>query len=214
MCVKYLIRVVCACFICASFSSNAALVTGNVLEFTSNSYFALDTNANGSFELAEQISIGMNEGIRIGAIQTSSGSHSGAPNGSELPTIDTPWQFSGNTGMHSTTSAITEVSPGNLDFSGWNVDWNGILIDLGGDVGAGDTSLATITCSSSSCSVNDTYVLEYFTHVPQPDLSGKGGVFYTVHLEGVISSVPVPAAAWLFGSGLLGLIGIARRKKS
>jgi hypothetical protein len=26
--------------------------------------------------------------------------------------------------------------------------------------------------------------------------------------------VPVPAAAWLFGSGLLGLIGVARRKKS
>jgi hypothetical protein len=29
-----------------------------------------------------------------------------------------------------------------------------------------------------------------------------------------ISSVPVPAAAWLFGSGLLGLVGVARRKKS
>ena len=28
-----------------------------------------------------------------------------------------------------------------------------------------------------------------------------------------ISKVPVPAAIWLFGSGLLGLIGIARRKK-
>jgi len=27
-----------------------------------------------------------------------------------------------------------------------------------------------------------------------------------------ISSVPVPAAVWLFGSGLLGLIGVARRK--
>jgi len=27
------------------------------------------------------------------------------------------------------------------------------------------------------------------------------------------SSVPVPAAVWLFGSGLIGLIGIARRKK-
>jgi len=26
------------------------------------------------------------------------------------------------------------------------------------------------------------------------------------------SAVPVPAAVWLFGSGLLGLIGIARRK--
>ena len=26
--------------------------------------------------------------------------------------------------------------------------------------------------------------------------------------------VPVPAAVWLFGSGLLGLIGMARRKKA
>jgi len=29
-----------------------------------------------------------------------------------------------------------------------------------------------------------------------------------------VSSVPVPAAAWLFGSGLLGLIGVARRRVS
>jgi len=29
-----------------------------------------------------------------------------------------------------------------------------------------------------------------------------------------VSAVPVPAAVWLFGSGLLGLIGIARRKKT
>lgn len=29
-----------------------------------------------------------------------------------------------------------------------------------------------------------------------------------------VAPVPVPAAAWLFGSGLLGLIGVARRKKA
>ena len=29
-----------------------------------------------------------------------------------------------------------------------------------------------------------------------------------------ISAVPVPAAVWLFGSGLLGLVGLARRKKA
>ena len=29
-----------------------------------------------------------------------------------------------------------------------------------------------------------------------------------------ISAVPVPAAVWLFGSGLIGLIGLARRKKA
>jgi len=30
--------------------------------------------------------------------------------------------------------------------------------------------------------------------------------------SGDVSAVPVPAAVWLFGSGLLGLIGVARRK--
>lgn len=29
-----------------------------------------------------------------------------------------------------------------------------------------------------------------------------------------ISQVPVPAAVWLFGSGLIGLVGLARRKKA
>lgn len=31
--------------------------------------------------------------------------------------------------------------------------------------------------------------------------------------SGFASAVPIPAAVWLFGSGLIGLIGIARRKK-
>lgn len=31
-------------------------------------------------------------------------------------------------------------------------------------------------------------------------------------IEGSVPAVPVPAAVWLFGSGLLGLIGVARRK--
>ena len=30
--------------------------------------------------------------------------------------------------------------------------------------------------------------------------------------KGLIPPVPIPAAAWLFGSGLLGLVGVARRK--
>ena len=34
-----------------------------------------------------------------------------------------------------------------------------------------------------------------------------------IYKDGV-GEVPVPAAVWLFGSGLIGLIGIARRKKA
>jgi hypothetical protein len=32
------------------------------------------------------------------------------------------------------------------------------------------------------------------------------------NFELFVSQVPLPAAAWLFGSGLIGLIGFARRK--
>ena len=32
-------------------------------------------------------------------------------------------------------------------------------------------------------------------------------------ITSAISSVPIPAAVWLFGSGLLGLVGVVRRKK-
>lgn len=33
------------------------------------------------------------------------------------------------------------------------------------------------------------------------------------HIELVTSHIPIPPAIWLFGSGLLGIIGISRRKK-
>ena len=44
---------------------------------------------------------------------------------------------------------------------------------------------------------------------------GKTSLLYAwaVH-SGDVSAVPIPAAAWLFGSGLLGLIGVARRKRA
>jgi hypothetical protein len=50
-------------------------------------------------------------------------------------------------------------------------------------------------------------------------ITAEGGGSYTyVALKGQpnieVSAVPVPAAAWLFGSGLIGLTGVARRKKA
>jgi hypothetical protein len=35
----------------------------------------------------------------------------------------------------------------------------------------------------------------------------------SIHVTNIIPDVPIPAAVWLFGSGLLGLAGIARRRK-
>ena len=48
----------------------------------------------------------------------------------------------------------------------------------------------------------------------QDGLNRSRNVFaWAVH-SGDVSAVPVPAAVWLFGSGLIGLLGVAKRKKS
>jgi len=44
---------------------------------------------------------------------------------------------------------------------------------------------------------------------------GEAGASTSYGMYGIeISQVPLPAAVWLFGSGLIGLIGISRRKKA
>jgi hypothetical protein len=50
-------------------------------------------------------------------------------------------------------------------------------------------------------------------HILEPSTSGAGAIF-TDSASLTVTAVPVPAAVWLFGSGLLGLVGVARRRKS
>jgi len=70
--------------------------------------------------------------------------------------------------------------------------------------------------------INDTDILPE-TRDGFARMDGDTNIIYTtdeasivngVALVREVSAVPVPAAVWLFGSGLLGLIGVARRKKS
>ena len=42
----------------------------------------------------------------------------------------------------------------------------------------------------------------------------NAGIYSIAFDDFTITAVPVPAAVWLFGSGLIGLIGVARRKKA
>lgn len=211
-------------------SSGGSKVTGG-------SYFGMDADKNGTITLKERSALVQNDGLILGTTQSASGSHTGAPGctppgtgtdpctaGSETAGIDQPWTFFGSTGLDYTTNATNVLSAsGNtatVDFSGWTVTWNGIAaIPMNsGAWGTNANGVADITCNVD-CAVGDTYVLDYTATVPAGDASGFGGVSYQLHLEGsiaagAVSAVPVPAAAWLFGSGLLGLVGVARRKKA
>lgn len=67
--------------------------------------------------------------------------------------------------------------------------------------------------TSNPTAINQAGVLSFsiFT-LELGDLGGLSGVLNIE--EGSISPVPVPAAAWLFGSGLIALFGFSRRRKS
>ncbi len=191
----------------------------------SGSWFAMDGSGDGKVQANEKVALSANEGIRLGQTQDASGSHTGFPDGSELPGIDNPWSFFGNTGMHKTVSPIV-ISGGDdgtgdgiasLDFSGWTVTWNLIpAISMGSGANTmadNPEGIAVLNCSVD-CSVGDTFILDYSATVPNDGKTGFGNVAYALHLEGQISTVPVPAAVWLLGSGLAALFSCGYRRRS
>lgn len=188
------------------------------------SYFGMDTNGSGDIKASERVAISQNNGLIVGTVQDASGSHSGAVDGTESPDIDAAWEFFGNTGLSysiAATNVLTDDGAGGviLDFSGWGVTWNGITrIDMSAGAWEGNLDGQAIVTCAVDCAESDTYTLQYSATVPLNDASGFGGVMYNFYLTGTVgaavSAVPVPAAVWLFGSGLIGLAGVARRRKS
>ena len=80
-------------------------------------------------------------------------------------------------------------------------------------------TLNTATQGAAGCAVGSNtgcYELAWDAFI-QPQGGFSGDTIW--HLEGVatldapVNLVPIPAAAWLFGSGLIGLVGVARRRR-
>jgi len=78
------------------------------------------------------------------------------------------------------------------------------------------STLAVTDQSTSLLTMNGTGVLTGNGFDPTGatwSFSGESPTSYSMTITSTgIPAVPVPAAVWLFGSGLLGLVGIARRK--
>ena len=190
----------------------AELNAGDLLTIGTGSWFAVDADGAGAIDAVEMVSIapGTDGGVRIGSTQAA-----GA--------IDT-WTWFATAGSHYTTVAPVGDTTSGIDFSGWSIFYGGspveVLVDYGAwtptncaSLGcAGVDFIADVAAFSWSGNYGDGYSLWYSWSF----LNAEPGIFeptnYVLHLEGTVQPVPVPAAVWLFGSGLLGLVGAARRK--
>jgi hypothetical protein len=91
-----------------------------------------------------------------------------------------------------------DADEGETSFSYDNVTFQGMAL---WDIDAGDTTNVIRFNNVQFCGQVVTDAVDF------QNVSGSECAFDT-------SAVPVPAAVWLFGSGLIGLAGIARRKKA
>jgi len=134
------------------------------------------------------------------------------------------WSF--NDGRNTLSSANSDnLSAAQITYSGGIfTDWN-INVQSPNNSSAlalGEQWLEIITFNNGSTYAKDSSrIFECVSNCApsnpitiQADSGSTGNTFNDGTGSWNVSPVPVPAAVWLFGSGLLGLIGIARRKKA
>ena len=95
-----------------------------------------------------------------------------------------------------------------VTFEAWDAANNSLGTVVGNNIG--DDSFYGGTAEDRFFSVVNTGGISKI-RIWNSEMSGGGSGIEVDHLQ-YGSAVPVPAAAWLLGSGLLGLVGVARRK--
>lgn len=199
---------------------------GNIANVVSGSWFGMDNNANLKIAGYEKTPInpGTDGGIVIGSAQAATTLY---PNTGKID----QWFYSGANGQDYTASAIAGNTTTGLDLSGWRVHW-GPTDATAQFVNLGTGAWQPLNCADLGCTgytftngvarfqwdgvYDHVYTLDYTALAPYPpgtSFPGEGTDYY-LHLEGTVEAVPIPAAAWLFGSGVVGLLGVARRKKA
>ena len=121
------------------------------------------------------------------------------------------------TGFIEESTQFLNIAPSVITFDVFQGEFDnplGTLLEFSAvSVGGGELAL-TVTGGAAAAYFtggtllfDDTIVGAGFGEFTNPD--------FTLTMTATpVSAVPVPAAVWLFGSGLLGMVGIARRRKS
>jgi len=142
--------------------------------------------------------------------------------------IDWTAVIDGSQEVPASNSTATGLGMGTLDtISGlldWNISWQGltaaamhfhgaaapgsnagVVVDIGA-LSGGLTSAAIGSTTITAAQIADLQDGLWYINIHTAAFPGG-------EIRGQVNVVPVPAAVWLFGSGLLGLIVAARRRK-
>lgn len=98
----------------------------------------------------------------------------------------------------------TDITPGQngyFDSGVWGVNWGSNAVNWNDTAAMGSTM--HILWDGLGVNAAGTALINQYHDLGSLTLKTNGDL---------VSSVPVPAAAWLFGSGLVGLVGVGRRK--
>ena len=104
----------------------------------------------------------------------------------------------------SVLNRVTGAIDAGIDLLTYSTYFNGLPTDIAEDFGIGRSVTISVPTGALYLFVSPSDIL----FSDNSDLNNN----YEISLS--VSAVPVPAAVWLFGSGLIGLIGVARCKKA
>lgn len=189
-------------------------VSGNTLFFTPAAFKAISTNGMGT-DLASanmNILVTPNNSVMLSSIALQErGDYSLKGNGS---TVDVGGQLRafdvGNPFTVEDSAFINTTSPlttNDNKFHNWTATAN---LDLSSsawqNASAVNFTIENVLEATTTARFSKAFIDKKFSGIQLSVSTGDGAV--------PPSAVPVPAAMWLFGSGLLGLVGVSRRRTS